>query len=180
MRKYARLLLAAALVSLNLAALPQAASARQTITVSTTDSIIQGHDKAIVTADHSSYNPDTARYTLRGNVMIQFGSRTFRTDTAKISTKTLQFWTENNTQLMEGDLHFTGGAVYADLQANVAWFFGPNCSLERPGLAIHSDNMVYNWCTRIASFDGHVLCIQKGEQRTAGHMEYDLDTGKIR
>lgn len=180
MRKHASLLFAAAILGLTIPTPPQAVQAHQLIELSTTDSIVQGRDKAIVTADHSSYNPETARYTLRGNVTIQFGSRTFHTNAAKISTQTLQLWTENNTKLIEKDLHFTGGAVYADLQANIAWFFGPNCSLEIPGLAIHSDNMIYNWCTRIASFDGHVLCIQKGEQRTAGHMEYDLDTGKIR
>ncbi len=138
----------AALMSWSIALPGQAAP--QTITLSVTDQIIKGQDKAIVTADHSTYN-----------------ERTILTDAAKISTQTLQLWTEGNTKLTEGELCFAGGAVYAELAGNVAWFFGPNCSLERPGLAIHSDNMAYHWDRQTAVFDGHVLCIYKGEHRAA-------------
>ena len=178
--KPARWLLTAAIAALMSwsVALPGQA-APQTITLCFTDQIIKEQDKGIVTADHSTYNEDTARYTLRGNVKIQFGNRTILTDAAKISTQTLQLWTEGNTKLTEGELCFAGGAVYAELAGNVAWFFGPNCSLERPGLAIHSDNMAYHWDRQTAVFDGHVLCIYKGEHRAASHLEFDLSNNEI-
>ena len=153
-------------------------AARHTILLST-ESIVKGHDKAIVTAEHSSYNPDTSRYTLRGNVSIRFGNRVILTDAAKISTKTLQVWTENNTRLHEGELRFAGGAVYAELSGGIIHFFGPNCSLERPGLAIHADNMSYCWETHIAVFDGHVLCIQEGRHKAADHLEFDLSAQEL-
>lgn len=149
------------------------------VIVLSTENIVSGHDKAIVTADQSTYNPDTARYTLHGNVSIQFGSRVLLTDEAKISTQTLQVWTKNNTRLHEGELCFRGGAVYAELSGGTIWFFGPNCSLKRPGLAIHSDNMSYCWNTHIAVFDGHVLCIQKDKQKTADHLEFDLSDNEL-
>ncbi|SFT49215.1 OstA-like protein [Selenomonas sp. GACV-9] len=179
MKHFPLLLAATALGLLALSAPQPATAAPRTITMSITDNIIKGRDKAIVTADHSDYNESTARYTLQGNVKIQFGNRTILTDAAKISTQTLQLWTEGNTKLNEGELCFSGGAVYAELAGNVAWFFGPNCSLERPGLAIHSDNMAYHWDKQTAVFDGHVICIYKGEHRAAAHLEFDLANDEI-
>lgn len=153
-------------------------AAGQAIALST-QSIINGHDKAVVSADQSTYDPDTACYTLRGNAAIHFGGRVILADTAKISTKTLQVWTTGSTRLQEGELRFAGGAVYAELTSGIAWFFGPSCSLERPGLAIRSDNMSYCWDTHIAVFDGHVLCIQKDKRKAADHLEFDLSANEL-
>lgn len=143
-------------------------------------SIIKGQEQVVVSADQSSYNETAGRYALHGHVRIQSGPRTFLSASAQISTRTLQLWTESPTQLQEGELRFSGGAVYAELAGSTALFFGPSCKMERPGLAIQSDNMSYNWETHIATFDGHVLCIRKDERRAAGHLEFDLENNEIR
>lgn len=171
--------LTAALLSMSLLLASSPASAACQEIMLSTQSIISGHDKAVVTADQSTYDPDTFCYTLRGNAAIHFGSRVILADTARISTKTLQVWTTGSTRLQEGELRFAGGAVYAELSSGIAWFFGPDCSLERPGLAIRSDNMSYCWDTHIAVFDGHVLCIQKDKRKAADHLEFDLSANEL-
>lgn len=131
-----------------------------------------------ITADSSSYNENSGRYTLTGNVKIKLDNLTIIAPAAKISND-LRVWTENNTTLSRGELVFSSDALYAELLGGNAWFFGSRCSLTRPGLAIHSDAMNYNWNTNIVTFDGHVYCVQRGRNTTASHLEFDLARNEI-
>lgn len=133
----------------------------------------------VVTADHSQYNEDSGLYELSGNVRIQCQEQVITATNAKINANTMQVWADGGTTITEGELTFTGDALYTELTESTAWFFGTRCGCERPGLAIHSDNMRYNWQTRIAVFDGHVLWVQKGKNHTSSHLEYDLDKNDI-
>lgn len=142
-------------------------------------SLVTAREQPVVAADKTAYNEDTGRYTLTGNVRITMGGRTIATSRAKISSQTLQVWTDTRTVLREGELCFTGDALYAELAGNTAWFFGTRCELKRPGLVIHADNMDYNWETRIVTFDGHVYCTQHGHNTTSSHLEFDLDKNAI-
>lgn len=142
-------------------------------------SMVTAREQPLVSADKTAYNESTGRYTLTGNVRIVIGGRTITTNTAQISSQTLQIWTDGDTTLLEGELCFTGDALYADPAENTAWFFGARCGLKRPGLVIHADNMNYNWVTRIVTFDGHVYCAQHGHNTTSSHLEFDLDKDAI-
>lgn len=135
--------------------------------------------KPVASADNSSYNEETGLYTLTGNVCIRCQGFTITADTAKVNASTLQVWADGHSLITEGELRFTGDALYAELTENTAWFFGTRCGCERPGLAIHSDNMQYNWQTHIVIFDGHVLYMQKGKNYTSNHLEYDLNKNDI-
>ena len=141
--------------------------------------MVTGREQPVVSADKTIYNESTGRYTLQGNVRIAIGGRTFSTDEAKISSQTLQIWTDGHTELHEGELCFTGDAIYAELAGNTAWFFGVRCGLKRPGLVIHADTMNYNWETHIVTFDGHVYCTQHGYNTTTSHLEFDLEKNII-
>lgn len=132
-----------------------------------------------IAADIVNFNEDTGLYSLEGNVRITMPQRTFLTQSAKISPSSLLLWTDGGSEIIEGELHFTCDAIYAELAGNTAWCFGTRCGVERPGLIIHGDNMQYNWDTRLVIFDGHVLCVQKGKSTTASHLEFDLDKNDI-
>lgn len=133
----------------------------------------------VVSADHSQYNEDNGLYELTGNVRIQCQGRLITAAAAKINANTMQVWANGGAAITEGELHFTGDALYAELTESTAWFFGTRCGVERPGLAIHGDNMRYNWQTRIVVFDGHVLWVQKGKNHTTSHLEYDLNKNDV-
>ena len=135
--------------------------------------------KPVASADHSSYSEETGLYTLTGNVCIKCQAFTITADSAMVNASTLQVWTDGHSAITEGELHFTGDALYAEITESTAWFFGTRCGCERPGLAIHSDNMRYNWQTHIVVFDGHVLWLQKGKNHTSSHLEFDLDKNDI-
>lgn len=149
----------------------------QTIKLST--DIPSQTEKPVVSAEQSSFNEDTGLYSLKGKVHITFNGRTITANSAKIKEPTLQLWTSGHTLLTEGELRFTGEALYAELAGTTAWFFGTRCSLERPGLVIRADNMNYNWQTHIVTFDGHVFCVQKGHDTIASHLEFDLEKNAI-
>lgn len=136
-------------------------------------------EKPMVSAEQSDFNEDTGLYSLKGKVHITFSGRTITANSAKIKEPTLQLWTSGHTMLTEGELRFTGEALYAELAGTTAWFFGTRCSLERPGLIIRADNMNYNWQTHIVTFDGHVFCVQKGHDTAAAHLEFDLEKNAI-
>lgn len=131
-----------------------------------------------ITADSTSYNEESGRYTLTGNVRINLGSLTIIAPAAKINNS-LQVWTEMSTTLTDGELVFSGEALYAELLGSQAWFFGSGCSLTRPGLLIRSDTMSYNWATQTVVFDGHVYCSHRGKNTTASHLEFDLGRDEI-
>jgi len=133
----------------------------------------------VVRADHSEYNEENGLYTLTGNIAIQCQGLTITADTAKVNASTLQVWADGHAAITEGELHFTGDALYAEITESTAWFFGTRCGVERPGLAIHADNMRYNWQSHIVIFDGHVLWMQKGKNHTSSHLEYDLNKNDI-
>ena len=133
----------------------------------------------VVSADHSQYNEDNGLYELTGNVRIQYEGRVITAANAKINANTLQVWADGGTVITEGELTFTGDALYAELTESTAWFFGTRCGCERPGLAIHSDNMRYNWQTHIVVFDGHVLWVQKGKSNPSSHLEFDLNKNDV-
>jgi len=128
----------------------------------------------VVSADHSNYNEDSGLYELSGNVRIKCQNLLITAASAKINASTMQIWADGTAAITEGELHFTGDALYAELTENTTWFFGTRCGCERPGLAIHGDNMRYNWQTHIVVFDGHVLWVQNGKNHTFSHLEYDL------
>ena len=119
--------------------------------------------KPVASADHSSYNEETGLYTLTGNVSIQCQGLAITADTAKVNANTLQVWADGHALITEGELHFTGDALYAEITENTAWFF----------------NMRYNWQTHIVVFDGHVLWMQKGKNHTSSHLEFDLNKNDI-
>lgn len=133
----------------------------------------------VVSADHSNYNEDNGLYELSGNVRIRCQDRLITAATAKINANTMQVWADGSAVITEGELRFTGDALYAELTENTAWFFGTRCGCERPGLVIHGDNMRYNWQTHIVIFDGHVLWVQKGRNHTSSHLEFDLNKNDI-
>lgn len=133
----------------------------------------------VVSADHSEYNEETGLYDLSGNVRIQCQGRIITSDSAKVNASTLQIWADGRAAITEGELRFTGDALYAELTESTAWFFGTRCGCERPGLAIHGDNMRYNWQTHIVVFDGHVLWVQKGKSNTTSHLEFDLNKNDV-
>ncbi|MBP3781069.1 MAG: hypothetical protein ILA30_05340 [Selenomonas sp.] len=132
-----------------------------------------------VSADNVSYNEDTGLYTLEGNVHITMPQRTFIAQHAKINPASLLLWTDSGSEIIEGELHFTCDAMYAELAGTTVWCFGTRCGVERPGLIIHGDNMQYNWENHIVIFDGHVFCVQKGKSTTSSHLEFDLDKNDI-
>jgi lipopolysaccharide export system protein LptA len=132
-----------------------------------------------VSAENVNYHEDTGLYALAGNVRIKLAERTFLTQTARINPVSLLLWTDGGSEIIEGELHFTCDAMYAELSGNTVWCFGTRCGVERPGLVIHGDNMQYNWDSHIVTFDGHVLCVQKGKSTTASHLEFDLDKNDI-
>jgi len=133
----------------------------------------------VISADHSNYNEESGLYELTGNVRIQCQGRIITAAMAKINAKTLQIWADGGTTITEGELLFTGDALYAELTENTAWFFGTRCGCERPGLLIHGDNMRYNWQSHIVIFDGHVLWAQKGKTHTTSHLEFDLNKNDV-
>lgn len=133
----------------------------------------------IISADRSSYNEESGLYHLTGNVKIQCEGRIITADNAKINAHTLQVWADGRTSISEGELKFTGDALYAELSGNTVWFYGSRCGVERPGLVIHGDNMQYNWETHIVIFDGHVLCVHRGKSNTTSHLEFDLEKDDI-
>ncbi|MCR5756291.1 MAG: LPS export ABC transporter periplasmic protein LptC [Selenomonas sp.] len=135
--------------------------------------------RPVVSADQSFYNEDNGLYELAGNVRIQCHGLLITAATAKVNANTLQVWADGGAAITEGELRFTGDALYAELTENTAWFFGTRCGCERPGLLIHGDNMRYNWQTRIVIFDGHVLWVQKGKNHTSSHLEFDLAKNDI-
>ena len=135
--------------------------------------------KPVASADHSSYNEETGLYTLTGNVCIKCQDFTITADTCRVNANTLQVWADGHALITEGELRFTGDALYAEITENTAWFFGTRCGVERPGLVIHADNMRYNWQTHIVVFDGHVLWMQKGKNHTSSHLEFDLNKNDI-
>ena len=133
----------------------------------------------IISADHSNYNEDSGLYNLTGNVRIQCEGRIITANNAKVNANTLQVWADGRAAITEGELSFTGDALYAELSGNTVWFFGSRCGVERPGLVIHGDNMQYNWETHIVIFDGHVLWVHRGKSDTTSHLEYDLEKDDV-
>lgn len=137
------------------------------------------NDQPTVSADSSSYNEETGRYTLTGHVRIIHGERIITTDLAQICPKTLEIWTQGRTNLAEGELLFTGDAMYADGNERQAWFFGTHVGMARPGLSIRADTMSYRWKDRLATFDGHVLVSQNGKARAYDHVTFNLAKNRI-
>lgn len=111
---------------------PPASASEYPVTPLKSASIIKGQEQVIVSADQSSYNETTGRYDLHGHVRIQSGPRIFLSDSAKISARTLQLWTESPTHLQEGELRFSGGAVYAELAGITVLFSGQAAKWNAP------------------------------------------------
>ncbi len=137
-------------------------------------------DRPVVSAESSKYDAESGRYTLRGKVRIQIGTRLITTDYAQISRTSDRIWTQGHTRLQDGELLFDGDALYMDLAKDTAWFFGRRCGLDRPGLAIHADTLSYAWDDQLAVFGGHVLYLEDGREKAADHLEYDLEHERIR
>lgn len=137
------------------------------------------NDQPTVSADSSSYNEETGRYTLTGHVRIIHGERIISTDLAQVCPKTLEIWTQGSTTLTEGELLFTGDAMYADGNERAAWFFGTRVGMARPGLNIRADTMSYRWKDRLVSFDGHVLVSQNGKAHAYDHITFSLAKNRI-
>ena len=72
--------------------------------------------KPVASADHSSYNEETGLYTLTGNVCIKCQDFTITADTCRVNANTLQVWADGHALITEGELHFTGDALYAEPQ----------------------------------------------------------------
>lgn len=141
--------------------------------------IMSGGVSPVVSADSTSYNAETGRYLLSGNVRIKFSGRTIATDFAKISN-TLWVFTQGNSHLYDGELDFYGDTSYAELTGDGIWFYGKRCGVSRPGLTIQADSMYYDWDKHTATFDGHVLCNnQKGRDEAASHLVFDFDKNEI-
>lgn len=137
-----------------------------------------GEVKPAVSADTTSFDEESGRYILSGNVRIMWKQHLITTDEAKLSARTGEIWTQGRTSLRDGEPVFYGDALYASLTGHQAWFFGQRCRMSRPGLTVASDALSYNWETKIAVFDGHVLLIQKDKQRASDHLVYDLTTNQ--
>lgn len=160
--------------------LPNTAQAEQTTPLHPlATTIMSGGVSPVVSADSTSYNEETGRYLLTGNVRISFNGRTIAADTAKISN-TLWVFTQGNSHLYDGELDFFGDTSYAELTGDGIWFYGRRCGVSRPGLMIQADSMYYDWDEHTATFDGHVLCNnQKGRDEVADHLVFNFDNNEI-
>lgn len=133
-----------------------------------------------ISADSSSFNEDTGRYVFTGNVSIQIGPRLIKADQAQMD-KSLQIWAQGAATLTYSEYVFQGDALYVQSTESLAYFFGHRCGMKRPGLAIHSDSMTYDWSSQLVTFTGHVFYVSKdGKEHAATSLVYDIANNKIR
>ncbi len=132
----------------------------------------------VISANSVRYDEQLGRYICHGNVRINLGDRLIAADEAQITSDLSAIWTQGHAKLTEGENTFSSEAIYARPLDSVAYFFGDRCKLKRPGLAIDSDSIEYNWQDKTADFDGHVLLIDSSGERVAAHLEYDFNKNK--
>ena len=133
-----------------------------------------------ISADSSSFNEETGRYVFTGNVSIQIGPRLIKADQAQMD-KSLQIWAQGTASLTYSEYVFHGDALYVQSTDSLAYFFGRRCGMKRPGLAINSDSMTYDWGSQLVTFTGHVFYVSKdGKEHAATILVYDISNNKIR
>ncbi|MFV0635324.1 LptA/OstA family protein [Mitsuokella sp.] len=132
----------------------------------------------VISANSVRYDEQMGRYICHGNVRISLGDRTIAADEAQLTGDLSAIWTQGHAKFTEGETTFCSEAIYARPADGLAYFFGDRCKLKRPGLAIDSDSIEYNWQNKIAVFDGHVLLIDSSGEKAAAHLEYDFNKNK--
>ena len=135
--------------------------------------------KPVVTAEETTYDADTGRYHLSGNVTVTNGDRVTRMDDAQVSATNFEIWGEGSVTLDKGgEAFFTADAVYLEGFAPSATLFG-RVKLERPGLVIRAESATCDWKSSTATFHGHVICIENGKEKVAGTLVYDMESGTV-
>ena len=148
----------------------------------TTKAVVAPDDatqKPVVTAEETTYDADTGRYHLSGNVTVTNGDRVTRMDDAQVSATNFEIWGEGSVTLDKGgEAFFTADAVYLEGFAPSATLFG-RVNLERPGLVIRAESVTCDWKSGTATFHGHVICIENGREQVAGTLVYDMESGQV-
>ena len=70
-----------------------------------------GEVKPAVSADTTSFDEESGRYILSGNVRIMWKQHLITTDEAKLSARTGEIWTQGRTSLRDGEPVFYGDAL---------------------------------------------------------------------
>ena len=143
-------------------------------------SALAAPEKPSVSADESTYSEETGRYHMTGNVVVTTKDRTTRMDEAEVSATELEIWGDGNVRLTQekDDLTCTADAVYLEGFGPSATLFG-RVVMQRPGLIVRAESAVCDWQNGLITFRGAVIAIEKGKERIAETLVYDISQGEL-
>lgn len=131
--------------------------------------------KPVIKADTTYFDPSDGIYTLKGNVYIESGKRTFTATQAKVSLGSFEVWGTGDVTVREGDIFFAGESVYVYGKSHTAKIDG-GLHFSRSNIDITADRAEYNWKTKLAVFTGNVEITQDGVTTKLDSASYSFKT----